>query len=191
LFANVEGERAPFTASRAEDRPDLLKLERELKAQGMDVDVQRYYLIQVPLRRDARGIQLSNMGTPPLARATSSDAAAFGVPGGVVGGVVGGAPAPSAAKAAPMNQAQSPMVTEERAGLARVAIGHGAPEGPYFVGAGYAGARAEEPIRVTVVYFVTPIGKVSPKDMETFAAAFAQWDGQAIWGGSFVTKESN
>ena len=61
--------RAPFTASRAEDRQDLLKLERELKAQGMDVDVQRYYLIQVPLRRDVRGIQLSNMGTPPWRRA--------------------------------------------------------------------------------------------------------------------------
>jgi hypothetical protein len=197
LFANVEGERAPFTASRAEDRPDLLRLERELKAQGMDVDVQRYYLIQVPLRKDARSIQLSNMGTPPLARAMSSDAVAFGAPGGVVGGMVGGAPgavtaAPAAKGAAPMNQDESVMLKSERAaGLARVAIGHGAPEGPYFVGGGYAGARAEEPIRVTVVYFVTPIGKVSPKDMETFAAAFAQWDGQAIWGGSFVTKESN
>ena len=28
------------------------------------------------------------------------------------------------------------------------------------------------------------------KDMETFAAAFSRWDSQAIWGGSFVTKES-
>jgi hypothetical protein len=192
LFANVEGERATFTASRAEDRPDLLRLERELKAQGMDVDVQRYYLIQVPLRRDARGIQLSNMGTPPLARAMSSETNVGGVAGGVVGGVPGAVTAAPAAKgAAPMTQDQSPMLKEERAGLARVAIGHGAPEGPYFVGAGYAGARAEEPIRVTVVYFVTPIGRVSQKDMETFAAAFAQWDGQAIWGGSFVTKESN
>jgi len=192
LFANVEGERAPFTASRAEDRPDLLKLERELRAQGMDVDVQRYYLIQVPLRRDARGLQLSNMGTPPLARAMASEAVVVGDVGGVIGGVVGGAPAAPAARAeAPTAQDQALVRKEERAGLARVAIGHGAPEGPYFVGAGYAGARAEEPIRVTVVYFVTPIGKVSRKDMETFAAAFAQWDGQAIWGGSFVTKESN
>jgi hypothetical protein len=72
LFANVRGQRAPFTASRAQDRQDLLKLERELKAQGMDVDVQRYYLIQVPLRRDATGVQLSNMGTPPWARAFES-----------------------------------------------------------------------------------------------------------------------
>jgi hypothetical protein len=79
---------------------------------------------------------------------------------------------------------------EADAGLARVAIGHGDPEGAYNPGAGYSGARAEEPIRVTVVYFVTPVGKVTQKDMETFSAAFAQWDAQAIWGGSFVTKES-
>jgi hypothetical protein len=79
---------------------------------------------------------------------------------------------------------------DKTAGLARVAIGHGEPEGPYSTGAGYAGARAEEPIRVTVVYFVTPVGKVTQKDMETFSAAFTQWDSQAIWGGSFVTKES-
>jgi hypothetical protein len=26
--------------------------------------------------------------------------------------------------------------------------------------------------------------------MESFAAAFARWDTQAIWGGSFVTKET-
>ena len=96
------------------------------------------------------------------------------------------------AKAAEGAKAQDQSLQkEERAGLARVAIGHGSPEGPYFVGAGHAGARAEEPIRVTVVYFVTPVGKVSPKDMETFAAAFSQWDSQAIWGGSFVTKETN
>lgn len=191
LFANVEGERAPFTASRAEDRPDLLKLERELKAQGMDVDVQRYYLIQVPLRRDARGIQLSNMGTPPLARAMSSET--INVQAGASGGAPMAAPpaAPPAKVSAPKAQDELVLGKEESAGLARVAIGHGAPEGPYFVGAGYSGARAEEPIRVTVVYFVTPVGKVSPKDMETFAAAFAQWDGQAIWGGSFVTKETN
>src|SRR6185369_11121649 len=41
LFANVDGQKAPFTASRAEDRQDLLRLERDLKAKGMDVDVQR------------------------------------------------------------------------------------------------------------------------------------------------------
>ena len=68
LFANIRGRKAPFTASRAEDRQDLLRMERELKAQGMDVDVQRYYLIQIPLKRNARGIQSSNMGAPPLRR---------------------------------------------------------------------------------------------------------------------------
>ncbi len=79
---------------------------------------------------------------------------------------------------------------KEEPGLVRVAIGHGEPEGPYDPGAGYRGARAEEPIRVTVVYFVTPVGQVTRKDMEAFAAAFARWDSQAIWGGSFVTKET-
>jgi hypothetical protein len=37
---------------------------------------------------------------------------------------------------------------------------------------------------------VTPVGRVTARDMESFTAAFAQWDGQAIWGGSFVTKET-
>jgi hypothetical protein len=90
LFARVGRERAPFTASRAEDRPDLLKLERELKAQGMDVDVQRYYLIQVPLRRDVVGVQLSNMGTPPWREFSFDLSLSTGVEGGVVGGVPGG-----------------------------------------------------------------------------------------------------
>jgi hypothetical protein len=204
LFANVSGQKAPFTASRAEDRPDLLELERQLKAQGMDVDVQRYYLIQVPLRRDAPGVQLSNMGTPPWKMAfqapiTMSD----GVAGGVVGGAVGAAPqtmavpAPAPAASAVAEQTISKDDAEAKKkgerqdqGLVRVAIGHGEPEGLYRTGDGYRGARAEEPIRVTVVYFVTPKGEVTRKDMEAFAKAFAQWDQQAIWGGSFVTKES-
>ncbi len=204
LFANVDGQKAPFTASRPEERPDLLELERQLRAQGMDVDVQRYYLIQVPLRRDAPGVQLSNMGTPPWYRAFDSpvafameDGVALsmegGVTGGVVGGVVGGVPAP-----VPPPQAATPKPEgtakiaddEQKAGLVRVAIGHGEPEGLYRTGAGYRGARAEEPIRVTVIYFVTPIGEVKRKDMDSFAAAFARWDTQAIWGGSFVTKET-
>lgn len=187
LFANVDGERAPFTASRAEDRPDLLRLERELKAQGMDVDVQRYYLIQIPLRRDVAGIQLSNMGTPPWRQ----QALAFAVPQALPAPAVGGAVANESAKAALSDSLEKDEEKAKRsAGLARVAIGHGEPEGPYFAGAGYQGARADEPIRVTVVYFVTPVGKVTQKDMQAFAAAFGQWDGQAIWGGSFVTKES-
>ncbi len=196
LFANVDGERAPFTASRAEDRQDLLKLERELKAQGMDVDVQRYYLIQVPLRRDARGIQLSDMGAPPWSKGIQESVSvgveggvAGGVPGGVIGGVVAGLPMPAPATAAPQVSAEK-AADAPRAGLTRVAIGHGEPEGPYNTGSGWRGARAEEPIRVTVVYFVTPVGRVTARDMQTFAAAFAQWDTQAIWGGSFVTKET-
>ena len=200
LFANVRGQKAPFTASRAQDRQDLLRLERELKAQGMDVDVQRYYLIQVPLRRNAAGVQLSNMGTPPWGQDMG------GVPGGVVGGQIGSVPGtvppplPMAAppqvtksKSAPMEDKaeaeQAAAAKRQEPGLTRVAIGHGEAEGPYNTGAGYRGARAEEPIRVTVVYFVTPVGQVTRKDMENFAAAFAQWDTQAIWGGSFVTKE--
>jgi hypothetical protein len=205
LFANVHGQKAPFTASRAEDRRDLLELERQLKAQGMDVDVQRYYLIQVPLRRDAAGVQLSNMGTPPWNHAFGTAADVFtlgleggvmgGVPGGVVGGMVGGLADAPPASAAPALQAQnaSKVAAEKKdeAGLVRVAIGHGEAEGPYNTGTGYRGARAEEPVRVTVVYFVTPQREVTRKDMESFAAAFARWDAQAIWGGSFVTKETS
>jgi hypothetical protein len=201
LFANVDGQRTPFTASRAEDRQDLLKMERELRAQGMDVDVQRYYLIQVPLRRDATGLRPSNMGTPPWSR-FENEPVALGVtdaptganlPGGVVGGVVGGMPdqAPSVLSAPERQPTPEASVAEKaKAGLARVAIGHGEPEGPYSMGGGFRGARAEEPIRVTVVYFVTPVGAVTRTDMERFATAFERWDGQAIWGGSFVTKET-
>lgn len=181
LFSNVNGQKAPFTASRAEDRQDLLKLERELKAQGMDVDVQRYYLIQVPLKRHVRGLQTSQMGTPPFPRhehlvevVASTGYSAQPVP-------------------APMADASSvsfkKAAKEERAGLSKVAIGTGETEGGYFVGHGWRGQRADEPIRVTVVYFVTPVGKVTGKDMEAFTKAFQQWDSQAIWGGSFVTKE--
>ena len=176
LMADIKGQKAPFTASRAEDRPDLLRMEKELKARGMDVDVQRYYLIQIPLRRD-RNIQLSNLGTPPMARAYAG-----------AGYVMECAPAPSAlaCKAeAKMDQQRSGAAS----GLGKVAIGHGEVEGSYFTGSNYPGARADEPIRVTVVYFVTPVGKVTARDMDTFAKAFAQWDAQAIWGGSFVTKE--
>jgi hypothetical protein len=193
LYANIDGQKAPFTASRAEDRQDLLRLEKTLKAQGMDVDVQRYYLIQIPLKRNVQGLQLSNLGTPPLRRA-------FGQPVLSMQGAVGGAVAsesmpapPPAAKPAAMNEQTSKekkAVAKDEAGFTKVAIGHGETEGPYTLGGGFRGQRAEEPIRVTVVYFVTPTGPVSRKDMDAFTKAFQAWDGEAIWGGSFVTKES-
>jgi len=182
LFANMNGQKAPFTASRAADRSDLLRLERELKAQGMDVDVQRYYLIQIPLRRNVRGLQLSNLGTPPMGRAF--DLSTLPVPNACAE-VVCLAPGVASNKAESDAQKRS-----EAPGLDRVAIGHGESEGRYFTGSGFQGARAEEPIRVTVVYFVTPVGKVTARDMATFTQAFSQWDSQAIWGGSFVTKEN-
>lgn len=81
-------------------------------------------------------------------------------------------------------------VAREAEGLSKVAIGHGEDEGAYFTGDGWRGQRADEPIRVTVVYFVTPVGKVTRKDMDGFSRAFSTWDKAAIWGGSFVTKES-
>jgi hypothetical protein len=193
LFANVDGEKAPFTASRAEDRPDLLKLEKELRAQGMDVDVQRYYLIQVPLRREVPSIRLSNMGAPPMPRQIvySADSVAAGAAPASPQSMPPPPPPPSVAQ----ESKSKGMEIKEAArraepGLARVAIGHGEAEGQYFAGAGFGGARADEPVRVTVVYFVTPVGPVTRKDMETFTAAFSQWDSQAIWGGSFVTKET-
>ncbi len=190
LYANIHGQKAPFTASRAEDRQDLLRMERELKAQGMDVDVQRYYLIQIPLRRDARGVQLSNQGTPPMA--TPYPTPEYGpvpcAPAEAAGGLALGSSAGKDAQ--PKSLANGDSYKQERAGLSKVAIGHGEAEGGYFMGAGFRNQRAEEPIRVTVVYFVTPVGAVTERDMQAFSRAFAQWDSQAIWGGSFVTKES-
>ncbi len=212
LFANLNGKKAPFTASRAEDRLDLLKLEKELKAKGMDVDVQRYYLIQIPIKKGALGIRLSNMGTPPINRGWGASPSPLLSPSnqmqsgglsedkGVGAGANMALPSAKVAKSAPSaqesvagsesNTLYSARAKKEKAGLAKVAIGTGDKEGRYFGGTGFRGARADEPIRVTVVYFVTPVGKVTRKDMETFAQAFAQWDRQAIWGGSFVTKET-
>jgi hypothetical protein len=192
LYANIDGAKAPFTASRAEDRQDLLRLERELRARGMDVDVQRYYLIQVPLRRGAQA-RPSNMGTPPWSRggpfwAVSAEEQELAAGAGVAAGVPG-APMAMADKAESANSEPRRRGGRDE-GLARVAIGHGESEGAYDSGSGWRGARAEEPIRVTVVYFVTPVGEVTRRDMETFTAAFESWDGQAIWGGSFVTKET-
>lgn len=173
LFADINGKKAPFTASRAEDRQDLLKLEATLKEQGMDVDVQRYYLIQIPLRRDAGEIELSNMGTPPMRQFYPCEMEENSLFDGAV-------------------SSPSPMATTRQkaeAGLGKVAIGHGEAEGAYHTGKGYRNMRAEEPIRVTVVYFVTPKGDITRKDMETFSRAFETWDKQAIWGGSFVVKD--
>lgn len=173
LYANLNGQKAPFTASRAQDRPDLLKMEKELKSKGMDVDVQRYYLIQIPLKRD-RAIQQSNMGTPPMHRPQPSP-------------IYKSQSLESAPSSLSMKKQNA--YEEEAPGLDRVAIGTGEAEGGYFTGSGYQGARAEEPIRVTVVYFVTPVRKITESDMQTFAKAFSEWDSKAIWGGSFVVKE--
>ena len=73
-------------------------------------------------------------------------------------------------------------------GLDKVAIGHGEVEGDYNEGSGYQGQRAEEPIRVTVAYFVTPKGEVTEADMQQFTETFQQWDQKAIWGGSLVVN---
>lgn len=183
LFADINGKKAPFTASRAEDRPDLVKLEQDLKAKGMDVDVQRYYLIQIPLKKNARGITLSNMGTPPMRRFyTTGDYPMTSPPQQNAPAAAGAMP--ESADYAVKKSARHPA----QPGLAKVAIGHGETEGRYREGSGYRNQRAEEPIRVTVVYFVTPKGSVTEADMQTFTTAFENWDKQAIWGGSFVVK---
>ena len=245
LYYNIDGKKAPFTASRAEDRPDLLELEARLKAQGMDVDVQRYYLIQIPLKK-GNNIELSNMGTPPMNQAYLGSVNSVFVSGDVdfLTPITppSGAPKPKAKSKKkhqrikifdkvskvrkPRNKntkmyIKQPGSSEQSLkkndlkitttkkvtsggqvedvssddkdpteGLTKVAIGHGEVEGKYNGGSGFQGRRDDAPIRVTVVYFVTPIGEVTPQDMKTFTAAFKKWDTQAIWGGSFVTKES-
>lgn len=178
LYANVDGKKAPFTASRAAERKDLLELESQLKAKGMDVDVQRYYLIQVPLNKNASGVQLSNMGTPPQLMRKKNAALAEYLE-------------MEAMPASKLDESATLGVLSRSAskGLEKVAIGHGEIEGVYNGGSGFEGKRADEPIRVTVVYFVTPVGVVSEADMESFTKAFESWDSQALWGGSFVTKE--
>jgi hypothetical protein len=172
LFANKDGERAPFTASRASDRQDLVALERDLKGQGLDVDLQRYYLIQIPLKRNAQGVELSNMGTPPLGRAEFLPQNELSV-----------------AESATFGKSSDALRSGAAPGMERVAIGTGAAEGRYHGGSGFRGQRAEEPIRVTVVYFVTPRGPVTEADMRSFSAAFERWDEKAVWGGSFVTQK--
>ena len=245
LYYNVNGKKAPFTASRAQDRPDLLELEARLKAQGMDVDVQRYYLIQIPLKK-GKNIQLSNMGTPPMQRSyggvTCMNCGQKSVLKKTQVGQVDlfvehlslgstDAKIKSSKKkirikkmankitirerklknsfrkeipSSSTNKSESILTPKDGApsedpnpknndpieGLTKVAIGHGEAEGEYSGGKGFQGHRDDAPIRVTVVYFVTPVGEVNEKDMDTFTAAFKKWDTQAIWGGSFVTKES-
>lgn len=188
LYANINGQKAPFTASRASERQDLLQLEQKLKSQGMDVDVQRYYLIQIPLKRDAQGLQLSNMGTPPGMRNQDYDYELSPVLSSPM--LNGGASAENKAYKADAQMKSTMRVRSSSKGLDKVAIGHGDAEGRYFGGSGFYGQRADEPIRVTVVYFVTPVGEVTQADIEQFTKTFANWDSQAIWGGSFVTKQS-
>lgn len=180
IFAKKDdGQRAPFTASRAEDRQDLLAMEAELKSQGMDVDIQRYYLIQVPLKHGTKATP-ANMGNPP------NEYSGYG---GYGGGFLGGADGLECLESCTtksFSPALKSLSRREPAGLDRVAISSGEGEGPYNTGSGFAGERADEPIRVTVSYFVTPKGAVTEADMENFTAKFKEWDKQKIWGGSLV-----
>lgn len=174
VYFNANGKKAPFTAARASDRKEVVAQAEEMKRAGLDVDVQRFYLIQIPLRHEATGIRVGNLGTPPLAHAYAMPTSA--PPGAAVmykkaeGASIG-------AKAAP--------------GLEQVVVGHGEEEGAYFAGSGFSGKRADERVRVTVCYFVTPRGKLTEADMETFAKRFQEWDKKAIWGGSFVVPEES
>ena len=187
LYANVNGQKAPFTASRASERPDLLALESELKSKGMDVDVQRYYLIQIPLKRETSGVVLSNMGTPPFSRHYSAtDMEMTVIPPGAGSPLVSNSAVNKSSPYEKDKKAAAERSTVQSAGLEKVAIGHGENEGPYNPGSGYRGKREDSPIRVTVIYFVTPRGELTSADMETFSQAFETWDNQAIWGGSFV-----
>lgn len=205
IYFNADGRKAPFTAARASDRPEVVAAAEEMRKEGLDVDVQRFYLIQIPLRHGARGIQLGSLGTPPLDSYYGSveGGVVGGVVGGVMGGVVGGQLTGAGGGApAPMSPAPTPELTppaeaksssrgrDAAPGLEQVVVGHGNEEGPYRVGSGFSGKRAEERIRVTVCYFVTPNGPLTHKDMKAFAEKFKEWDKKAIWGGSFVLPQA-
>ena len=205
LYTRTEnGQKAPFTASRAEDRQDLLKLEADLKAKGMDVNVQRYYLVQIPLT--GSGIQAANMGAPSSRRSSGvylcASAMSWSAPSNddvVFESYSASEPKEEKTSGGVLRSFKSSLIGEKGSeaviqltrsrGVAKVAIGTGEEEGEYNVGSGFEGKRANEPIRVTVAYFVTPNGEVTREDMDSFAAAFEAWDSQAIWGGSFVVDE--
>ncbi|HYV47581.1 MAG TPA: hypothetical protein VFA20_22135 [Myxococcaceae bacterium] len=176
VYFNAHGKKAPFTAARSSDREEIVKAAEQMRAQGLDVDVQRFYLIQIPIRHAAKGVTLANMGAPPMARMQMFNDAFMSFPAGVAKGGPTGAMPPAPSKA-------------ERRGLEDVVVGHGKEEGQYFAGAGFAGKRADERVRVTVCYFVTPRGELTGADMSTFAKKFQEWDKKAVWGGSFVVPE--
>jgi hypothetical protein len=210
LFADIDGQRAPFTASRAGERQDLERLEAGLKSEGMDADVQRVYLVQVPLKDGAKGLAPGGMGAPPKAAADPADPRQAPIKMYPPGRGPRPLPKPKLPPAPRLRGELPPAdllypdvmpprrvspvavpaadLTAEGAGpgLGRVAVGHGEPEGPYSAGGGFRGNRAPEPVRVTVVYFVTPKGPIRESDMEKMAEAFARWDGEAIWGGGFA-----
>jgi len=175
VYFNSHGKKAPFTAARSSDRQEIVQAAEQMRRQGLDVDVQRFYLIQIPIRHDARGVTAANMGTPPVMKMFEALGSAADDFGGLAG--------------APATKGAAPSAMPRRRGLEDVVVGHGKEEGQYFAGAGFAGKRADERVRVTVCYFVTPRGELTEADMETFARKFQEWDKKAVWGGSFVVPE--
>lgn len=162
IYFDDNGRKAPFTAARASDRMRVVSAVNELKRLGLDVDVQRFFLVQVPLRRDAPVVP-GNNGRPPLENEPD-----MGV-----------------------NKSEQPVeVQGPRQGMEDVVLGHGPTEGRYNVGSGFQGQRAEERVRVTVSYFVTPRGPLTEKDLRVLAGKFREWDRRALWGGSFVQPET-
>lgn len=162
IYFDDNGRKAPFTAARASDRMRVVSAVNELKRLGLDVDVQRFYLVQVPLRQEAPVVP-GNNGRPPLENEPT-----LGV-----------------------SKSEQPMAAQgpKSQGLEDVVLGHGPTEGRYRVGSGFEGQRAEERVRVTVSYFVTPRGPLTEKDLRVLAGKFREWDKRALWGGSFVKPE--
>jgi hypothetical protein len=64
LFADVDGQRAPFAAGERQG-PGGPEAARRLG--GVDIDAQRLCVVQVPLRAGAKGLAPGGMGAPPEA----------------------------------------------------------------------------------------------------------------------------
>ena len=207
LFANVDGRRRRRSPPAA-PRTGRTCCELERRAPGAGHGRGRAALLPHPGARCAatrRGIALSNMGTPPWNRASGPQldyalsaeegGVSGGVPGGVVGGVIGGVPSapPPAAPAQAKGETATKIAREEEKAGPR-ARGHRPrrARGPVLAGqraiAGRAPrSRSASPSSTSSRRWA----RSRAKDMEAFAAAFARWDTQAIWGGSFVTKEGS
>jgi hypothetical protein len=184
LFADADGQRAPFTAavSSPAGRPYF-----DAETPDAAVGAQRFCIVQIPLRRGARGLAPSDFGAPPAPkdgrpprRTHSPEALPAPAERHIQEGQeqVGVFVMPQAPPMAlHLGAAEEPAVIR-RPGVERVAVGHGAPEGPYSPGGGFRGARdTGRPIRVAFVYLMAPNANIRESDTKALVEAIERLGG--------------